>query len=97
MRLGQVSNYLNHLHLTIKTILQMILRSITDTALKNDKNVLKALNLIAKLTPTDSLQVKNDLFKAYVKKHGVEYNNQESIILLIDYFESQSLNEWSGL
>lgn len=31
----------------------MILRSITDTTLKNDQNVLKALNLIAKLTPTD--------------------------------------------
>ena len=31
----------------------MILRSITDTTLKNDQNVLKALNLIAKLEPTD--------------------------------------------
>jgi len=31
----------------------MVLRSITDTTLKNDQNVLKALNLIAKLTPTD--------------------------------------------
>ena len=31
----------------------MVLRSITDTTLKNDQNVLKALNLIAKLNPTD--------------------------------------------
>lgn len=31
----------------------MVLRSITDTTLKNDQNVLKALNLIAKLTHTD--------------------------------------------
>jgi transposase len=31
----------------------MVLRSITDTILKNDQNVLKALNLIAKLNPTD--------------------------------------------
>jgi transposase len=31
----------------------MVLRSITDTALKNDQNVLRALNLIAKLNPTD--------------------------------------------
>jgi len=31
----------------------MVLRSITDTTLKNDQNVLRALNLIAKLNPTD--------------------------------------------
>ncbi len=31
----------------------MVLRSITDTAMKNDQNVLKALNLIATLNPTD--------------------------------------------
>lgn len=31
----------------------MVLRSITDTTLRNDQNVLKALNLIAKLNPTD--------------------------------------------
>ena len=31
----------------------MILRNITDTTLKNDQNVLKALNLIAKLATTD--------------------------------------------
>jgi transposase len=31
----------------------MVLRSITDTALKNDQNVLRALNLIAKFNPTD--------------------------------------------
>lgn len=31
---------------------------------------------------------KKDLFKAYVKKHGVEYDNQESIIQLIEYLES---------
>lgn len=31
----------------------MILRSITDTTLKNDQNVLKALKLIAKLATTD--------------------------------------------
>ena len=31
----------------------MVLRSITDTVLKNDQNVLRALNLIAKLNPTD--------------------------------------------
>ena len=31
---------------------------------------------------------KEDLFKPYVKKYGVEYGNQESIILLIEYLES---------
>ena len=31
---------------------------------------------------------KEDLFKPYVKKHGVKYGNQESIILLIEYLES---------
>ena len=31
----------------------MVLRSITDTALKNDQNVLRALNIIAKLGLTD--------------------------------------------
>lgn len=31
---------------------------------------------------------KNDLFKAYVKEHGVKYNNQEGIIQLIEYMES---------
>lgn len=31
---------------------------------------------------------KKDLFKVYVKKHGVKYNNQESIIQLIKYLES---------
>jgi hypothetical protein len=31
---------------------------------------------------------KEDLFKPYVKKYGVEYGNQESIILFIEYLES---------
>ena len=31
----------------------MVLRSITDTALKNDQNVLRALNIIAKFRLTD--------------------------------------------
>ena len=31
---------------------------------------------------------KEDLFKAYVKKYGVKYENQESIIQLIEYLES---------
>lgn len=31
---------------------------------------------------------KEDLFKAYVKKYGVKYDNQESIIQLIEYLES---------
>ena len=31
---------------------------------------------------------KEDLFKPYVKKHGVKYDNQESIILLVEYLES---------
>ena len=31
----------------------MVLRSITETVLKSDQNVLRALNLIAKLNPTD--------------------------------------------
>jgi len=31
---------------------------------------------------------KKDLFKAYVKKYGVKYDNQESIIQLIEYLES---------
>lgn len=31
---------------------------------------------------------KNDLFKAYVKKHDVKYENQESMIQLIEYLES---------
>ena len=31
---------------------------------------------------------KGDLFKAYVKEYDVEYNNQESIIQLIEYLET---------
>ena len=31
---------------------------------------------------------KKDLFKAYIKKYGVKYDNQESIIQLIEYLES---------
>ena len=31
---------------------------------------------------------KKDLFKAYVKEHGEIYDNQESIIQLIEYLES---------
>lgn len=31
---------------------------------------------------------KKDLFKAYVKKHDVKYNNQESIVQLIEYLET---------
>lgn len=31
---------------------------------------------------------KEDLFKPYVKKYGIKYNNQESIIQLIEYLES---------
>ena len=31
---------------------------------------------------------KEDIFKAYVKKHSVKYNNQESIIQLIEYLEA---------
>lgn len=31
---------------------------------------------------------KEDLFKAYVKKYDIEYNNQEEIIQLIEYLES---------
>lgn len=31
---------------------------------------------------------KKDLFKAYVKKYGVKYDNQESIIQLIEHLES---------
>ena len=31
---------------------------------------------------------KKDLFKAYVKKHDVKYDNQKSIVQLIEYLES---------
>lgn len=31
---------------------------------------------------------KGNLFKAYVKKHDVKYDNQESIIQLIKYLET---------
>ena len=31
---------------------------------------------------------KKDLFKAYIKKHDVNYNNQESIVQLIKYLET---------
>ena len=31
---------------------------------------------------------KKNVFKAYVKKHETKYNNQESIIQLIEYLES---------
>ena len=30
-----------------------------------------------------------DLYKAYVKKHGVKYDNQESVIQLVEHLESQ--------
>jgi len=33
---------------------------------------------------------KKDVFKAHVKKHGTKYNNQESIIQLIEYLESDA-------
>ena len=31
---------------------------------------------------------KEELFKPYVKKYGVKYDNQESIIQLIEYLET---------
>lgn len=31
---------------------------------------------------------KKGVFKAYVKKYGTKYDNQESIIQLIEYLES---------
>ena len=49
-----------------------------DGALKKFKN----LNQLAKVYPN-----KKNLFKAYVKKNDVAYNNQDSIVKLIAYLE----------
>lgn len=51
-----------------------------DGALKKFKN----LNQLAKLYPN-----KKSLYKDYIKKHAVDYNNQESIIELIRYLQGE--------
>ena len=48
-----------------------------------------ALNKLVNMKKLKKLyKGKNDLFKAYVKKHRVKYDNQESITQLIEYLES---------
>jgi hypothetical protein len=48
-----------------------------------------ALNKFVNMTQLKKLyKGKNDLFKTYVKKHGVKYRDQESIVQLIEYLES---------
>ena len=48
-----------------------------------------ALNKFLNMTKLKKIyKGKNNLFKAYVKKHRVKYDNQESIIQLIEYLES---------